>query len=219
MFDANDLAVSPGTTLYDRLGRDGKRRCGRPTPGEARRALAHPACRWRRRSTSQLGVCRRRRCGAFARLQLAAVVARWHLAAQHPAGWPGFIALGPTRTGKTSIASLVSRVYRPEEARAIRLAQHETPGVVVRASPARPCKPDGLSRRALSGTRVAYLCIDEYDKSPREVRAAAGALLLGASVAELEGKLVTVRPTVYVTLNTGRGGLGALHEATSSARS
>jgi len=38
---------------------------------------------------------------------------------RYPAGWPGFISLGPTRTGKTSIASLVCCVYGVEEVRAI----------------------------------------------------------------------------------------------------
>jgi len=73
--------------------------------------------------------------------------------------------------------------------------------------------PTGYRVERSPALELPYLCIDEYDKSPREVRTAAGALLLGTSVAELEGELVTVRPTVYVTLNTGRDGLGALHDA------
>ena len=56
------------------------------------------------------------------------------------------------------------------------------------------------------------MCIDEAEKAPREVQAGGG-LLLGNSHVELEGELLTVRPTVYVMLNSGPGGLGVLHEA------
>lgn len=38
---------------------------------------------------------------------------------------------------------------------------------------------------------LPYLCVDGYDRAPREVKAAVGGLLLGTSVAELEGELVT----------------------------
>ena len=57
------------------------------------------------------------------------------------------------------------------------------------------------------------MCVDEFDKAPRELQAAAGGLLLGNAALELEGERVEIRPTVYVTLNTGRAGLGALQAA------
>jgi len=73
------------------------------------------------------------------------VVARWHLAERYPAGWPPFISLGPTRIGKTSIATLTCRVYGIDEVPAIKVAQHETPGSLLGRASARPGKPDGLS--------------------------------------------------------------------------
>jgi len=150
---------------------------------------------------------------AFARMQLSAVVARWHLAYRHPTGWPGFIALGPTRTGKTSIASFVCRVYGVEEVRAIKVAQHETPGSLLARRQRDRASPTGYRLERSPVLELAYVCIDEYDKAPREVKTAAGGLLLGNSQFELEGELVTVRPTAYVTLNSGPDGLDALHEA------
>lgn len=62
------------------------------------------------------------------RLQLAAVQARWHLAAVHEADWPGFVGLGATGTGKTSVAHLVCRAYGFDELATIRTAFRETPG-------------------------------------------------------------------------------------------
>jgi Mn-dependent DtxR family transcriptional regulator len=150
---------------------------------------------------------------AFIRLQLAAVPARWHLVSQHSAGWPGFIAPGPTGTGKTSVALFVCRVYGLLERQAIKVAQWETPGSLV----ARHYR-DG---KAATGWRVErspalaspYLCVDEWEKAAVAVQATAGGLLLGNAVDELEGERFELRPTVYVTLNTGREGLQALHSA------
>jgi hypothetical protein len=150
---------------------------------------------------------------AFIRLQLAAVPARWHLVSQYSTGWPGFIAPGPTGTGKTSVAMFVCRVYGLVDSHAIKVAQWETPGSLV-------ARRD-RDRKATTGWRVKrspalaspYLCVDEWEKAALAVQAAAGGLLLGNAVDELEGERFELRPTVYVTLNTSREGLQALHSA------
>lgn len=41
---------------------------------------------------------------AFLRLVLSATIARHHLGARNPSGWPGFLATGPTKTAKTLCA-------------------------------------------------------------------------------------------------------------------
>jgi hypothetical protein len=150
---------------------------------------------------------------AFARLQLAAVTARWHLAGAYNTGWCGFIALGPTKTAKTSVASLVCRVYGLDELAAVKIAQHETPGSLFARRVRDSASATGYRLERSPLLELPYVCVDEWDKAPSEVRAAAGGLLLGSTAAELEGERFTIRPTVYVTLNTGPEGLDALHEA------
>jgi hypothetical protein len=91
--------------------RDGKRRvwatsAGRSEAGAAARGPAVvPAL------GAALAVLPAEGLRAFVRLQLAAVVARWHLAGEFMSGWPGFIALGPTRTAKTWFAVFACRVF------------------------------------------------------------------------------------------------------------
>ncbi|HYB31303.1 MAG TPA: hypothetical protein VEF89_32235 [Solirubrobacteraceae bacterium] len=137
---------------------------------------------------------------AFARLALSAVVARRHLSGTHPDGWPGFVALGPTGTGKTLIAKLICATFGLRDAQAIRLliAGHETFGsLFVRR------ERDGDGWRPISAPHLElpFVCLDEYDKAPGELRAACGGLLLGAAEADHEGLPVRVRPIVYLAMN------------------
>ena len=150
---------------------------------------------------------------AFARLQLAAVPARWHLSAEHADGWAGFISLGPTSTGKTSVAKLVCRIYGLEELTAIKAAFRQTPGSLVGRRERDAGSATGWRAEPSPALELPYLCVDEWDKAPRDVQAAAGGLLMGDTADELERERVEIRPTIYATLNTGRDGLRALHEA------
>lgn len=150
---------------------------------------------------------------AMTRLQLSAVPVRWHQAETRSSGWCGFISLGPTKTGKTSIAALVCRVFGLDERTAVRVAQTETPGSMVgRRQPDR-AHPSGYRFDRSPLLDLPYVCVDEWDKAPKDVKSAASGLLLGNTVIEQEGERLVIRPTVYVTLNTGRAGLGAMHEA------
>jgi hypothetical protein len=149
---------------------------------------------------------------AFARLLFSAVVARWHLADEYDDGWPGFIAWGPTKTGKTSVAKLVCRVYRLDERRAIRVVQKETARGILGRRVRDSSSATGFRVERALPLDLPLLTLDELDKAPPDVKAACGALLLGTTVAEVEGELVETKPTVYATLNS-RAGLRDLHEA------
>lgn len=147
---------------------------------------------------------------AFCRLLLSAVPARWHLAGSHADGWGGFILLGPSKTGKSTIAKFVCRVYGLDERKALRLGLQETPGSLF-GRRVRCQEGYRLERSPL--LELPFVCIDEWDKAPEQVRRVASGLLLGQTAAELEGEEIAVRPTVLLCLNSGPAGLGVLHEA------
>ncbi|HEX6490807.1 MAG TPA: hypothetical protein VF002_05490 [Gaiellaceae bacterium] len=147
---------------------------------------------------------------AFGRLLLSAIPARWQLAQSHADGWGGFVLLGPSKTGKTTIAKFVCRIFGLEERQAIRLALEETPGSLF-----------GRRLRGAEGYRfepspmlgLPFACIDEWDKADEQTRRMGSGLLLGKTVAELEGEELFVRPTVLLCLNSDRRGLAVLPEA------
>ncbi|MGN6867087.1 MAG: hypothetical protein ACTHMY_01660 [Solirubrobacteraceae bacterium] len=227
---AGDEGVRPGRELAERarlpdrtvrevLGRleakglarrDGKRRAWATNAGRSQAGADTPGLSLAPTLDVALACLPAEALRAFARLTLSAIPARWHLASTYPTGWAGLIAMGPTKTGKTSIATLACRVYGVDELAAIRVLQHETPGALF-----------GRRTRAGAGYRVErsrlldlpFVCVDELDKASRELQAVAGGLLLGNAATTLEGERVEIRPTVYVTLNTGRAGLGALQAA------
>ncbi len=225
-----DAGVMPGRELAERAGlpartcaralgrlvdrglarRDGKRRAWATDAGRSEAGAGAPGLALAPALEAAIDCLPAEALRAFARLQLAAVPARWHLASQYPSGWTGFIALGPTKTGKTSTAQLVCRVYGLEEVRTIKVAQHETPGSLFAR---RHREPGGYRVERSPLLELPYACVDEWDKAPAQLRAASGALLLGNASAELEGERIAIRPTVYVTLNTGRRGLEELQEA------
>jgi hypothetical protein len=150
---------------------------------------------------------------AFARLQLEAVPARWHLHRVYNDGWPGFIACGLGKMGKTAVAKLVCRVYGLEKLQAIKKAFRQTPGSLVGRRDRDSSSATGWRLERSPLLELPYLCVDEWEKAPREVQAAAGGLLFGETADELERERFEIRPTVYTTLNTGPDGLRALHSA------
>ncbi|HLB18456.1 MAG TPA: hypothetical protein VK613_04925, partial [Gaiellaceae bacterium] len=230
---AGDIGVRPGRELAEHVGlpertvrgaitrlsarglagRDGKRRVWATDAGRSEAGTAAPGLSLAPTLDGAVACLPAEALRAFARLQLAAVPARWHLAREYDTGWSGFIALGPTKTGKTSVAALLCRVYGIDELAAIKVAQHQTPGSLFARRARDRQSPTGYRLERSPLLQLSYACVDEWDKASREVQAAAGGLLLGNSAGELEGERLTIRPTVYVTLNTGRAGLGVLHEA------
>jgi hypothetical protein len=181
----------------------GRSEAGAGTPGLALVAALEPAFECLPAETLR----------AFARLQFAAVVARWHLASAYADDWGGFAAVGHTKSLKTTIARLVCHAFGLDELRAIRTLRYETHGSILGRR-----IPD---RRSATGYRLApspqldlpYLCLDELGRASPEVKAAAGALLLGTTRVELEGEVRTIRPLIYTTLNPHRGGLRELDDA------
>lgn len=148
---------------------------------------------------------------AFARLLVSGVVARHCLHDHYDSGWPGFIAIGPTNTGKTGLARFAAAVFGLKRPDPVRLLSRETPGSIV----ARRRQSAGrwtIERSALMD--LPLLCLDEYDKAPDDVRREAGSLLLGSTLPDLEDQVVEVRPLVMVMLNSRPGELGrTLHDA------
>ncbi len=136
---------------------------------------------------------------AVLRLVEDAVVARRALEAVHPTNWPGFVLLGPTKTGKTLLGSLAARRFGLQPTEVIRLLMMETPGSL-------------LGRRVQDGAEawrtvpspplgLPLVVLDEYDKASPELRQAAFTYLAGASSYLVEGMTLEVHATAIVTLN------------------
>jgi len=148
---------------------------------------------------------------AMLRLMLSAIVARRHLLSRYPTGWPGFIAIGDTKQGKTTLAVACCRVFGIAERKAVRLVQRESPGSLF-----------ARRRQAAGGTwtvdrspllDLPFACLDELDKADPPLMAAALALLQGDADADLEDTPVAVRPVTYVCLNAGPAGLRVIPNA------
>jgi hypothetical protein len=102
-----DLAgLAPSTAkvalrrLIDRglANRDGKRRVWATTAGRAEAGAGTPGLSLLPALDSALKCFPAEALRAFLRLQLAGVVARWHLAGEYADGWGGFAAVGHTRS-------------------------------------------------------------------------------------------------------------------------
>lgn len=191
--------------------RDGKRKLWATAAGRSEVGAGTPGLALAPTLDAAIGCFPAEAQRAFVRLLLSAVIARHHLVDEYADGWAGFIALGPSKTGKTSIAKLVCRVYGLDELQAIRLAQDETPGsLVIR----REREPAGWRVWSSPLLELPFATIDEWDKAPDLVKRAASRLLLGHTATDFEGEPLTMRPTVLVCLNTGRDeGMRVLHEA------
>jgi hypothetical protein len=139
---------------------------------------------------------------ALLRLIEDAVVARRALGAVYPTNWPGFVLLGPTKTGKTLLGTIAARRFGLDPADVIRLLMLETPGSLLGR---RVQTSAGTWTSVPSALLSAPLVVlDEYDKAGPELRAAAFAYLAGASRYRVEGIAIDVTATAILTLNTER---------------
>jgi MoxR-like ATPase len=139
---------------------------------------------------------------AFFRLLLDAIAGRHHRRNEEPSGWPSFIAVGPTKSGKSLLAAGACRVFAIDAATTIRSApaeterslwgrRHQLPGG------AWALRPSPVLARPL-------LVLDEVDKAPRDVQRSSLKLLQGeARVPGEEDELVEVAPTVLILANGG----------------
>ncbi|MGH9068208.1 MAG: helix-turn-helix domain-containing protein, partial [Acidimicrobiales bacterium] len=139
---------------------------------------------------------------AFLRLILDAVVGRHHLRASTTSGWPGFIAVGPTKSAKSLLALGALRVLGLDPARHLRSTPAETERSLwgrrqQAAGGAWSVRPAWVLGRPL-------LALDEWDKAAYPVQRASLKLLQGEALVPGEaGELVEVSPTVMV-LGNGR---------------
>ncbi len=124
--------------------------------------------------------------------------------------WPGFILLGPTKSGKTLLGWLAARRFGIDPGTAIVMLMRETEGSL-------------LGRRVQTGPAtweitpspflaLPLIVLDEFDKASPELRGAAFAYLAGESRYRSEGTELHVGPTAIVTLNDD-GGLAKLPDA------
>jgi hypothetical protein len=232
LVDAGDAGVAAGRELAELAGlrerttrevvgrlvtrslarRDGKRRVWATVAGRSEAAagvsgVSAPAV------AAAIGSFPSETLRAFVRLMLGAVIARWHLAGEYDSGWPGFIAFGPTKTGKTSVARLVCRILGLVQLQAIRSAYRETPGSLIGRRERDGASATGWRVERSPTMTLPFVCVDEWARGSRELQAAAGGLLLGATADELEGTRFELRPTTYITLNSGPAGLRDLDPA------
>jgi hypothetical protein len=215
-----DLAELPLSTTREALcrligrglaRRDGKRRAWATTAGRTEVGAGTPGVSLLPALDAAIECFPAEALRAFARLQLAAVPARWHLVGEYSARWPGFISIGHTKSCKTAVASFVCAVYGLDERSAIRLLRRETPGSILGRRMRDRTSPSAYRFNHLPGD-LPYLCLDELDKASPGVKAAAGALLHGTTQAELEGEVRTIRPVIYTAMNR-REGLRDLDDA------
>ena len=136
---------------------------------------------------------------AMLRLIENAVVARRALRDVYPGNWPGFVALGPTKSGKTLVGSLAARRFGLDPVDAVRLLMLETPGSLV----ARRVQTDADTWPSVPSPLLALplVVLDEFDKATPEVQKAAFAYLAGTSQYSAEHGLIEVHATAIITLN------------------
>ncbi len=230
---AGDTGIRPGGELAGAVGlpettvrgvvarlvahglarRDGKRRVWATDAGRSEAGAGTPGLSLAPTLDAAITCLPAEALRAFVRLQVAAIPVRWHFAREIADGWPSFISVGPTSTGKTAIARLVCRIYGLEELVAIKAAFRQTPGSLVGRRERDARSATGWRVEPSPVLALPYLALDEWDKAARDVQAAAGGLLMGDTADELERERFEIRPTVYTTLNAGREGLSALHDA------
>jgi hypothetical protein len=134
---------------------------------------------------------------AFLRLLLSGVIARWQLHRRYQSGWPGFVAMGLTKQGKTLLGGMAARTFGLRQEQVIRLLGLETGrgSLLGRYQPGGGFDTSGL-------LALPLLVLDEWDKADSGVQQAAGGLLLGTSTFDIEGEAFEARPLVMVTLNS-----------------
>lgn len=140
---------------------------------------------------------------AFLRLLVDAIVARRALFSLCRSRWPGFVLLGPSKSGKTLLAELVCRRFGLEPTMHIRVLARETRGSIW----GRRITEEGGAWRFERAVLLArpFATFDEYDKAPAEVQRAAQAYRQGDSQFVVEDERAWVHATPLVILNNDRG--------------
>ncbi|MGI8749966.1 MAG: hypothetical protein ACR2J6_05350 [Thermoleophilaceae bacterium] len=139
---------------------------------------------------------------AFLRMLVAAVAARWHLAGQRPQRHPGFVAAGPTGTGKTSMAQFVCEAFGLDaEAHVVYLGGRTAGEVLGR----REHGEDGLTFEPSPMLSRPLVVFDEFDKAGRDQQRAALLCFQGDTRAVVEETPVQLRAVPMLACNTQQG--------------
>jgi hypothetical protein len=136
---------------------------------------------------------------AFVRLMLSNVIARHHLGDHVTDGWGCHVAVGPTKTCKTAMGEIVAEVFAIDKVDAIRTASAETPGSLFArhemTAAGRTYEPSPVLAQP-------FVCVDELDKAPADLRRAFMLLAQGRTRQKGEGtKQLEVRPVVLFCAN------------------
>ncbi len=148
---------------------------------------------------------------ALLRLVEDAVVARRALGDMHPSNWPGFVLLGPTKSGKTLLGNLAARRCGLDPDAVVRLLLLETPGSLL----VRREQIGGGTWTSVPSPLLALplVVLDEFDKATPELQKAAFAYLAGTSQYRVEDRLIEVHATTIITLNMERDAARLLPDA------
>jgi len=139
---------------------------------------------------------------AFVELLVSAIVARHHLGDEHAEPHLGFMAVGGTGTGKSSIAEFVCRLFGWDLVRHRVFLQQETVGSV---GGRRGGGAHEYSRAPLMA--LPFVVFDEWDNADDPLRRAALPYFQGTCTVQLEGELVALHPVPMLAANppAGRG--------------
>ena len=121
---------------------------------------------------------------AMLRLIEDAVVARRALEAVYPSNWPAFLLPGPTKTGKTLLATIAARRLGLDPAATVRLLMLETPGSLLGRRVQRG--PDAWEIVPGKLLGLPLVVLDEFDKaSPRGSSRRAGSARRASSASRV----------------------------------
>ena len=136
---------------------------------------------------------------AALRLIEGTVIARRALGTVHTTNWPGFLLLGPTKTGKTLIGQLAARRFGLQPDDVIRRLGRMTTGRLLGRGVQESAEAWRIVSSPLLGLPLVML--DEFDKAGRALQQASFDYLAGESSYGVECKNQTVRATTVVALN------------------
>lgn len=137
---------------------------------------------------------------AFFRLLLSGVVAKKHLLAHFDSSYPAFFACGRTATFKTSLATLVCKVFGLDSVTYIYLITLALPKELgIRR--VREKGKQGFDISTSPYLEQPFICFDELDKASTELRKVALAYADGRREFLGEGQAVTNHVCAMMTLN------------------
>lgn len=137
---------------------------------------------------------------ALVELMAAAVLARHHLGAARPEGHLGFMAIGPTGTGKSAAGRLVCHLFGwPFDEHLVHVPAETVGSLLGRRE--RVDDGDGWRFVPAPTTALPFLVLDEWDKADREVQRHGWRYFDGKLRVRAETGWQEMRPTPLLTAN------------------